>query len=308
MRVFLAGATGFVGSHVLAALLSRGHAVTCLVRPEGLASRTGSIPSIERLIRSGDVRVVAGRWTEPDSWLGEVAGHEAVVNAVGIIREAAGSTFEPVHTTAAIALFQEAARCGVRKIVQLSALGADERARSRFHRSKRAADLALAHLKVPYVVLRPSFVYGQGSRSMALFTRLATLPLTPVPGDGCYLVQPVHVADVVRAVTVALERADPRDRTVDFGGGRVLTFGELLDVLACRQGRPAGARKVQIPWPLMSVVAALTDVLSGRGPITRDELLMLRRGSYTSNDEFIRLFGFSPAPFPQDPADAVEVE
>ena len=70
----------------------------------------------------------------------------------------------------------------------MSAIGADEGAVSRFHHSKRAADRGLAALGVPYVVLRPSLVYGPGDHSMDFFARLVALPVTPVPGDGRYLV------------------------------------------------------------------------------------------------------------------------
>src|SRR5262249_56179314 len=125
-------------------------------------------------------RLVEGCWTERATWLDRVAGHDAVLNAVGIIRERPGSTFDAVHTDAPIALFDAAARIGIRMVVQISAMGADERAVTRFHRSKRAADRHLARLGVPYLVLRPSFVYGPGDHSMNFFARLARLPITPV--------------------------------------------------------------------------------------------------------------------------------
>ena len=174
--VFLTGATGFIGGRLLRALSARGHPVTCLARGEG-ARR------IAAMALPG-VRVVEAELTRPATWLDHVAGHAVVVNTAGIIREAPGSSFAAVHTDAPIALFEAAVRAGVRKIVQLSAMGADETATSRFHRSKRAADERLAELDVPSVVLRPSLVYGPGDHSMTFFLSLAALPLTPVPGDG----------------------------------------------------------------------------------------------------------------------------
>jgi len=96
---------------------------------------------------------------------------------------------------------QAAAQAGVRKIVQLSALGAEAGAKSRYQRTKAAADARLAELGVPYVVLRPSVVYGPGDHSMTYFLSLAALPVTPVPGDGQYRLQPVHVDDVVVSKT-----------------------------------------------------------------------------------------------------------
>lgn len=289
MRIFLTGATGFIGGHLLRALTDRGYALTCLAR--GASARR-----LEAMALPG-VRVIEGEFTQPETWLAQVAGHDAVVNTVGIIREAPGASFAAVHTRAPIALFEAAARTGVRKIVQLSAMGAGETAVSRFHRSKRAADLRLAEMGVPYLILRPSLVYGPGDHSMTLFLSLAALPITPVPGDGQYRVQPVHVDDLVRALIQAIEREELADLTVDVGPRQPVTFDALLDALARWLGKRRGPLKLHVPWPLMRGIAALTDALGGRGPITDEELGMLRRGSFAAIEPFVERFGFEPAPF-----------
>jgi NADH dehydrogenase len=285
MRVFLTGGSGFIGGHVLRALSERGHEVTCLLRGEAARGRQArALPG---------TRVVEGEFTRPETWLRHVSGHDTVVNAVGIIREAPGSRFETVHADAPIALFEAAAEAGLRKIVQISAMGADEGAASRFHLSKRAADRRLAGLGVPYVVLRPSQVYGPGDHSMSFFRSLAALPVTPVPGDGQSLLQPVHVQDVTRAVLLAVEQEGLHGLAVDLGGAETVTLDALLDALARRLGKRR-ARKLHLPWSLMRLVAAVTDALGGRGPITREELGMLRRGNAGDNGPFIRRFGFRP--------------
>jgi nucleoside-diphosphate-sugar epimerase len=297
VNVFLTGATGFIGGHTLRALVEQGHLVTCLMRRSPSTGRKQRIAASARLASLPNVQVVEGEWTSPESWMHHVEGHDVVVNAVGIIRERRAATFHAVHTAAPVALFDAAVRAGVRKIIQISAMGADDKAVSRYHMSKRAADRHLAKRGVPYVMLRPSFVYGPGNHSMTFFARLAALPVIPVPGDGQYRVQPLHVTDLVRAITIAMEDPDLADVIVDVGGGQILSFDALLDVLARRQGRQRGARKVHIPWPVMRVVAAMTDVMGGHGPITREELGMLRRGSFADNGPFIDQFGFEPVPF-----------
>ena len=294
MAIFLTGATGFIGGHILRTLSAQGYEVTCLVRPASRRPTTARQP-LEGL---PGVRIVEGEWTRPESWLASVAGNEMVINAVGIIRESRRASFVQVHTTSAIALFEAAAQTGAGKIVQISALGADELARSRFHRTKLAADQYLMRLGVPYVILRPSLVYGPGDHSMTFFSRLARLPVTPVPGDGCYRVQPLHVGDLVRAVLCAVQRPDLSAVVADLGGGEMLTFNDMLDVLARKAGKSRGARRVHIPWRLMSLVALATDLLAGHGPITIDELNMLRRENVPSRPaQFVDLFGFDPLPF-----------
>jgi len=297
MNVFLAGGTGFIGGHAARALVGRGHMVTCLARDttSGRARWLAGLPG---------VTLIEGAWTRPETWRHYVAGHDAVVNGVGIIRETRGASFDAVHTAAPIALFEEAARAGVRKVVQVSALGADDSAASRFHLSKRAADRWLAEQRatgrgapergVPYVVLRPSIVYGPDDHSMTFFARLALLPVTPVPGDGQYRVQPLHVADLTRAIADAVERDSLSALTVDVGGANVLSFDTLLDLLARHHGDRASARTLHVPWTIMGVVARATDLLGGHGPITSDELGMLRRGNTCDNRPFIAHFDFAP--------------
>src|SRR5207244_4570278 len=83
MGIFLTGATGFIGGHILRMLSAQGYEVTCLVRPASRRPTTARQP-LEAL---PGVRIVEGEWTRPESWLNSVAGNEMVINAIGIIRE-----------------------------------------------------------------------------------------------------------------------------------------------------------------------------------------------------------------------------
>lgn len=286
MRIFLTGASGFIGGHLLRGLVARGHEVTCLVRA---AARE----KLDAQHLAG-VTTVVGEFTRPQDWLAHLPGHQAVINSVGIIRPSKRATFTAVHRDAPLALFRAAQAAGA-KVIQISALGADARAASQYHVSKRAADEGLAALGIPYVILRPSFVYGPGDHSMTFFRSLAALPMTPVPGDGQYRVQPVHVDDVVEAVVKSVERPELTGLTLDLGGASAISFDHLLDSLAKQLGK-SSARKWHVPWGVMERVAQVTDGL-GQGPITGEELAMLRQGSQGDNGPFERAMGFAPMSF-----------
>ena len=179
MQVLLAGATGFIGRHLLRALLAEGHAVRCVTRspaslPQGVSAAAADFTRDHRA----------------EDWEAHVAGMDVVINAVGILREQGTQTFEAVHVRAPCALFAAAARAGVRCIVQISALGATGEARSRYHLSKKEADDFLADLGVPAAILQPSLVFGADGASARLFSLLASLPLVALPGGGRQCVQP----------------------------------------------------------------------------------------------------------------------
>jgi len=294
MQIFLTGASGFIGSHVLQALCQNGHAVTCLVRKSSKKNPLGQHAQ-EADAYSGRLNIVEAEWTNPNDWLQHIAGHDVVINAVGIIREKHKGEFDTVHSRVPIALFQQAAASGVSKIIQISAMGADELAASKYHLSKREADRYLSQLQVAHVVIRPSFVYGSGGSSMAFFARLAAQPVTPVPGDGQYRVQPIYIDDLVNAITISVEREHLRSVTVDAGGGEILTFDRMLDLLGHQLEKKV--KHLHIPWRVIDLVASVTDLFGGLGPITSEEVSMLKRGSFSDNRKFVECFGFEPLSF-----------
>src|SRR4051812_20619119 len=132
MRVLLTGATGLIGGAILQALLHEGHDVVCAVRsPARLPVRD---PRCTALV--ADLASVPTQ----DWWTPQLRGIDAVVNAVGILREQGSQTFDALHHRAPAELFRACAAAGVRCVVQVSALGADANATTPYQTSKRAAD------------------------------------------------------------------------------------------------------------------------------------------------------------------------
>jgi len=223
--VLLTGASGFIGEHLGPALREAGHRVIAAVHSHKASGDT--------------IAVDFNRDFDPDVWRPRLQGVDAIVNAVGILRESAGANFDALHVRAPRALFAAAAEVGVRRVVQLSALGADDESQSACHVSKRRADDFLSSLPLSSVILQPSLVYGTGGASAELFNTLASLPLIPLPKGGLQRIQPVHVDDIVAAIVALLGVDAWRVGRLAAVGPAPLTLREYLATLRGCMGLPA---------------------------------------------------------------------
>ena len=203
--VGVAGATGFVGRHIVRELLSRGWSVRGLVRSREKAREV--LPRDERL------KLIVGEPTAPDSAAGLCAGASAVINTVGILRETAGNTFRKAHVLTTRSLVEAAEIAGVRGFVQISAIGVGDEGTTQYQRTKFEAEQIVRRSGLLWTILRPGLVHGADSELLRTakgwvtgskqpwfflpyFTRVETVsdvPLGPVrrlPGT----VQPVWSA------------------------------------------------------------------------------------------------------------------
>lgn len=282
MKVLLTGATGFIGRRLAGALAQAGHEVVAVLRRPGPAL-AGVHAQIE-----GDFT----RDLQPADWQPRLHGIDVVVNAVGILREHGTQRFDTLHVAGPAALFRACAAAGVRRVVQISALGADAQAQSRYHLSKKAADDALLALPLQASVVQPSLVYGPGGASARLFNVLAALPLLALPGKGQQRVQPIHVDDLVPALVTLIERPEARSRRLALVGPQPLTLRDFLTGLRAALGLPP-TPVWPVPMPLARLVAQL-----GRGwrgaLLDTDSLAMLERGNTAPPDDTTALLGRPP--------------
>lgn len=286
-RVFITGGTGFVGRAVIQALRAEGYAVRCLVR-RGSEPDLRGFGAIERV--EGDVMA---RQTLDDG----LAGCDAVVHLVGIIRErpAIGSTFERVHVQGTQNVLGATAAAGVRRYLHMSALGTRAGARSRYHRTKWAAEEAVRSTPLPWTIFRPSIVYGPGDEFVTMLRGMIEgLPVVPVIGSGRQRLQPVPVAQVAQGFARALALEATVKHTYDVGGPDAVSMVELLDMIAAALGRRRRL-KVHVPIGLVRPMTQLLHRLPGY-PLTPDQLLMLEEDNTCDPSAFFSTFGLTPVP------------
>ena len=287
MNILITGATGFLGGHIADRLAVDGHRLTCAVRnPDAARKRRPAFAY---------VAVDFNRATDAESWLPLLDGIDVVINAVGILREARGQSFDVLHTRAPSALFSACAAAGVRHVIQISALGADEGAQSAYHRSKRAADDHLRSLPVRSTIVQPSLVFGIDGASARMFGTMASLPLIPLPGRGDQGVQPVHVDDVTEAVAriVAAGAGVASGSRLAVVGPRALTLRSFLAGLRVALGLRRQPRFLPVPDSLTTLGARLAAHLPGAF-LDTETLQMLRRGNTADAAGMRTLLGREP--------------
>jgi uncharacterized protein YbjT (DUF2867 family) len=215
MRVFVVGATGFIGARLAAALAAEGCEV---VRGQRVATRglDGVVVDFARDRRLED-------------WLPRLRGVDVVVNAVGILRERRTASFAAVHEQGPAALFEACIRAGVPKVVQISALGAEPDAPTGYFRSKAAGDTLLSKLPLEWVIVQPSLVFGASDRQ-SIDDRISRLQ--------------EQLSDAVRATLVPAP-VWPRCVVVRMSWGIWLAFAEAYS--GFRRGWPRADRR-QATW------------------------------------------------------------
>jgi uncharacterized protein YbjT (DUF2867 family) len=287
MRVFVTGASGFVGNEVVRELLNRGHEVRALVRP-------GSQKKLQDRDR---VEVVQGDCLHPEILRPAAQGCDAVIHLVGIIREfpGRGVTFERVHVQATQNVVDAALAAGTRRYLHMSALGARPDPADLYHVTNFQADRYVIGSGLAYTIFRPSVIYGPGDQSINLFARqLRRLPFFPIVGDGLYQLQPAPVWTVAAAFALALELPHTENKIYDVGGPEPLTFNQLIDTIAGVLRRRV--LKMHQPVWCMRFAASLCGRFAWF-PLTPGQLRMLLEGNTCDPAAFYQDFGLEPVSF-----------
>jgi len=284
MKIFIAGGTGFVGGHLKSELLNRGHELRLLIHKHSSGNETG-------------VEHVEGDVTNPESLLKALSGCDATINLVGIIREysSLGVTFEKLHVQATASLLAATRKSGIRRYLQMSALGTRPGAVSGYHKTKFRAEELVRASGLDWTILRPSLIYGSGDEFVnMLAAQLRLAPVMPVIGNGRYRLQPIHAADVSRCFALALEMPETIGNCYELCGNDRMSFDELLDIIAAAIGRSAPV-KPHVPLGLMKLVVPFMQKIP-QFPITMDQLQMLIEENIGDGDWKLT-FGFEPREF-----------
>jgi NADH dehydrogenase len=296
MKVAIVGATGFIGSYLVDAIVAAGMQPLALVRP---GSET-------RLTHADQCKVISGSVEDDAAILDLVKDADAVIYNIGILREfpARGITFARLQQQGAQQVINAAVDAGVKRFLLMSANGI-ELSSTPYQRTKLAAEKSLQESGLDYAIFRPSVVFGNPRGRMEFATQLCRdIIESPMPAPlfydgilpkraGRFELSPVHVQDVADAFLRQLQTDTPANRIFHLGGPGALSWQQILKTIAAAVGK----KKLMLPAPVIGVklAATLLDRFEDF-PVTRDQLTMLMQGNVASPDDLLAM-GITPRPF-----------
>jgi NADH dehydrogenase len=303
MTVAMTGASGFVGRHVAAALVERGHTVRAICRDR----------NAPRVLPSEGVEVILGDVFDAGAMARVAEGADTFINLIGIHRELSGGvTYQRMHVEATHRCLSAAIGAGAKRFIQMSALGTRPEARSAYHQSKRLAELAVIDSGLDWTIFRPSIIHGPGGEFMQMARNWVMGKGLPgfflpyfVPFDGARplpptSVQPVHVEDVASLLADAASNDGAIGEIYAVGGPVAYTWPELLTTIRdVVPGAKPSLRPQGLPAPVCLMKARVAALL-GMGsllPFTADDVQMATEPGTCSNAKAGAHLGFAPRAF-----------
>lgn len=296
MQVALFGGSGFVGNHLVEALITAGHEPSLLVR-EGSAAK----------LRNAEMcRITHGDISSENAIGNTLNGCDALIYNIGILKESPGRgiTFEELQFRGVERVVDAAKRCNVSRVLLMSANGVKQPGTA-YQETKYRAEELVRNSGLQFTVFRPSVIFGDSHGlqeiSSQLYNDLVKPPIPAVafhtgwnPKGNGVLMSPVHIKDVADGFIAALANDETIGKTYAMGGPEVLTWEEMVRRIATAVGR--GKWILPMPIGVMKFGATLFDWLPFF-PATRDQLTMLAEGNAANPADMESLIGRSATAF-----------
>jgi uncharacterized protein YbjT (DUF2867 family) len=292
--VLVTGANGFVGSHIVPALVDGGHHVLALVRGDDGAAQVqrrlapGQRASVE--IRRGDV-------TRPDSLPAALEGADAVLHLAAIARDwDGGATLRLVNTEGTRNILAASVAAGVRRFVHLGALGVIDDPTLHYASSKAKAMALVRESGLDWTILSPSLLFGLRDGFFNILAGLVRMSpgIMPITGKGEARFQPLAIGDLAKAAVLTLGDDATIGREYLLGGPRHWTYREIVEEVL----RGMGKRRLLVPMPvaLIRLVAGASEAVRLPFPVATDQLRQLKLDNTGPLDCVRSGFGFEPQP------------
>jgi uncharacterized protein YbjT (DUF2867 family) len=273
-KILILGGTGFVGRHLCEKLAALQWRATVATRRRDSARHLQMLPMV-------DVAELASH--DSVSLAALLAGHDAVVNLVGVLHGNA-KAFEKAHVELPLELARACDSVGMRRIVHISALGASATSPSLYQQSKARGEAVLLNAGLDTSVLRPSVLFGTEDKFINTFAKLQqAFPVIPLAGSQARF-QPVWVEDVATAVVRCLEDLRTIGQTYEACGPQVFTLKQLVQLAGAYSGINEGRGRTVIGLPdaLARLQAWFMELAPGEPLLSRDNLDAMKADNVAS--------------------------
>jgi len=282
------GGSGFVGRHMVKALARTGARIRVAVRRPNEAMFLLPAGNV------GQIQLFAANVRDDASVAEAVKGADVVINLVGLLHQSGRQKFGAVQAEGAGRIAKAAKAAGVKRFIQMSAIGADKNARSSYARSKAEGEAAVRDAFPDATIMRPSIIFGPEDNFFNRFAWMASLsPILPLIGGGKTKFQPAYVSDIAEAAVRILDNPHWAGKTFELGGPEVMSFKDLLKLICEITHRQRIL--MPIPFVLASLQAMFLQLLPNP-MLTMDQVRLLKTDNVVGSEGVCTFKDLSIAP------------
>jgi uncharacterized protein YbjT (DUF2867 family) len=289
--ILITGATGFIGRHLVARLISEGERPRCLVRNKEQAAA---------LFAAGKVDFVQGDTTSLASLGSAMQGIDTVIHAAFITadhKQSAGNHYEETNVQGTANVVKTAKNAGVKRIIEISGLGTKPDRPGSYMQGRYLAEKMVKESGLDWTIIQPSVLFGKDAPFIKGLTGLInSAPVVPLLGGGNIMFQPIYVEDVVTVIVKTLEDpAHTTNKTFTIGGTAYYSFTQIIDELLKTMHK--SRIKAPMPMSLVGVGAAMMEAVMPKPPLTKAAMALFSFDNTTDLHSVERDFDFTPTSF-----------
>lgn len=263
--ILVTGSSGFVGRHLIPKLIKDNYEICCPIRK-------GTDKKFVAYLKNADAAVEFGSLTDYKFLVKVFKKYKFshLVHLAGIIKSNSKDAYKESNITSTLYLTKLCKKANVQKIIFISSDLAALQGATPYGKSKFEAESIIKNSNVPYVILRPTVIYGKGDAKfiMRLVKIARKFPIIPVIGDGEYIFQPVFVDDITKILVKSLNIKG--NKIYNVCCDEVLTLNELIDIVACSLNKRI--YKIHLPLLLMKPLIRIYELISPDPSITTQQL------------------------------------
>lgn len=278
--LLITGATGFVGRRLLKKIIDKKIKVRCLIRNK------------KKIDGGNELEIIQGDLSDRDTLYDATLGVDTVVHLAAVIKSSDPSEFMNVNVQGTRNLVEACIKNEVKKIIYVSSLDAVLNETNIYGKTKAIGEDIIKNSNIDYIILRPSLIYGRGSKDITLLTELINrYPLIPVVGSGEGKLQPVYVDDVCDTIVKLIE-SDKKNKIYHIAGEQKISLNDLIDKIAGLSSRQV--IKVHVPLWLLWLPLKLYSLIARNSTINYESLNLLTNDKTCEIDDIKNDFHFKP--------------